>query len=147
MRVSYIFDDELSEVPSIPYELQSRIIALQLEINDLIQNQTNHLVLKWLVKIFNAQLIHCKSKLPDSDVQELSSVTMCDLPLEQKRLIYLSSAAHSILISMLAQASGIPYEEEEFAESLTLKIFTDLQSTTDSEVEQFIFDFVFSEIS
>jgi hypothetical protein len=46
------FDDELSELPSISYELQGRIIALQLEINDLIQNQTNHLVLKWSVKIF-----------------------------------------------------------------------------------------------
>ena len=130
MRVDDIFDDELSELPSISYELQGRIIALQLEINDLIQNQTNHFVLKWLVKIFNAQLTECKRQLSASDVLELFSATIHNLSLEQKRLIYLSSNTKTYFSMMLAEMSRISLEE--LTETVALKNSTDLQSTTDS---------------
>lgn len=126
MCVDDIFDDELSELSSIPYELQGRIIALQLEINDLIQNQTNHFVLKWLVKIFNAQLIECKRQLPVPDILEISFAAISDLPLEQKRLIYL----FKILAAMLSEMSGIPVKE--LTETVALKILIDMESTTDS---------------
>jgi hypothetical protein len=141
MCVDNIFDDELSKLSSIPYELQGRIIALQLEINDLIQNQTNHLVLKWLIKIFNAQLIECKSQLPVPDILESFSVIMCGLPLDQKRLIYLSSNTNAYLVSMLSEISGIPLKE--LTEIVALKILTDMESKTNSQIEKFIDEFVF----
>ena len=140
MRVDDIFDDELSELPSISYELQGRIIALQLEINDLIQNQTNHFVLKWLVKIFNAQLTECKRQLPVSDILESFSVTMCGLPLDQKRLIYLLNNANTHLVTMLSETSGIFLEE--LTETVALKILTDMESITNSQIEEFIDDLV-----
>ena len=155
MRVDDILDDN----PAIPIKIEMRIADLEIEINDLInENQTNHLVLKWLVNIFNAHLIQCKSIMtdsnaqeshivslrPNSDAQKSTTISMRDLPLIQKRLIYLCSGANTILLRMLAIALKTPYED--VARDVCPKIFKELKSKEDFEIEEFIEDFVAEEI-
>lgn len=84
-------------------------------------------------------MIRCNSKLSNFDVQELPFVTMQDLPLEQKKLIYFAIASNSALTTSLSKKSWITSDESA---KLVMTILTNLKSVTDFEIEEFIDDYI-----
>ncbi|MEG4066235.1 hypothetical protein QUA42_02585 [Microcoleus sp. Pol11C2] len=133
-----------SDLPPVRPEIQAQIVALDVQVADLIlKSQGNYKELEQLAEILDNSLDNCELNLnsiriiPDgSDSQHPDTISMKDLPIEQKQLIYSCSRTNSILMNLLSEITGQPCEQ--LAHNIGLQAAIHAKPVEDEEIEQFI---------
>lgn len=133
-----------SDLPSLPPEIQAEIVALDVQIADIILKiQGNYRALEQLAEILDNNLDSCELNLssiriiPDSSSPP-SAVSMKDLPLAEKRLIYSCSFTNSLLLNMLSNVLGVSLEI--LAKDIATQASVNHKPVADKDVEKFVND-------
>ena len=98
-----------SELPPVRPEIQAEIVVLDCYIADLtLKLQGNYRELDQLSEVLDSALDTCELNLQSiriiaDDTQQPPIVTMKELPLEEKELIYSISFTNSVLLNLLSQ--------------------------------------------
>jgi hypothetical protein len=131
-----------SDLPAFRPEIKAEIIAIGLHADDLtLKSQGNYRELEELAETLSNCLDTCELNLgliriiPD-DSPEPASVSLVDLPIEQKQLIYSCSRTNSILMNLLSEITGIPHER--LARDITAKAVIRQEPVERQEIENFI---------
>ena len=129
-------------MPSIPPEIQAEIVALDVQIADLIlKSQGNYRALEQLAEILDNCLDSCELNLnsiriiPDDNPRP-SAVSMKDLPLDEKQLIYSCSFTNSLLLNILADTLSV--SPEELAKDIAANALAHHTPVTDDQVNDFV---------
>jgi hypothetical protein len=131
-----------SELPSVRPEIKAEIVALDVHIADLIlKMQGNYRELQEFAEVLDSGLDTCELNLQSiriiaDNTQQLPIVTMKDLPLEEKKLIYSISFTNSVLLNLLSQITK--REPEEIGAELALLSSVHKEPPTIAEVEELI---------
>ncbi len=140
-----IFTYPHSELPTVPPEIQADIVALDVQIADLILRiQGNYCALEQLTEILDNCLDSCELNLrsiriiPDNSSQ--LAISMTDLPIDQKQIIFSTAIMFSVAIEALVSicnktAQQVTTELVEKARELTGDFTTDL---IDSVIDELI---------
>lgn len=133
-----------SELPEFRPEIKAQIVALGLHADDLILKSCgNYRELKELTETLSNALTTCELNLnsiriiPD-DSPEPGAISLQDLPIEQKQLIYSCSRTNSILLNLLSEIMGIPCEV--LARDIASEAALHQKPVEASEIEEFITD-------
>jgi hypothetical protein len=134
MQTGNTFTYRHSELPPIPAEIQAEIVALDVRIADLIiKSVGNYRALEQLVEILDDCLDSCELNLnsirivADNDRSQ-SSISMRDLPMEEKQIIFSTALTSSMAIENLASilgkrpqqvASELAEEMQDFIKTVT----------------------------
>jgi MarR-like DNA-binding transcriptional regulator SgrR of sgrS sRNA len=137
-----------SELPPVRPEIKAEIVALDVQLADLIlKSQGNYRELQELAEVLESCLDICQLNLQairitadDSEQQPL--VTMQDLPLKEKELIYSISFTKSVLLNFLSQLTK--RKPEEIGAELAMFCSTHKQPPTLAEIDQLINQLVLS---
>jgi len=131
-----------SELPSLRPEIKAELVALDCFIADLIlKSQGNYRELQHLQEVLDSCLETCKLNLssiriiPDDSQQPLT-ISMKDLPFEEKRLIYSCNRTNSILLNIVSHLTGKPLEV--LAKEIALQAAIHDNKPTKSEIEDFV---------
>jgi len=106
-----------SELPAVRPEIKAEIVALYVQVADLtLKSQGNYRELTELAEMLDSSLDTCQLNLQSirivaDDTQQQSIVTMKDLPLNEKKLIYSISFTNSVLLNLLSQLTKKKPEE------------------------------------
>ena len=105
-----------SELPPVRPEIKAEIVGLDVQVCDLIlKSQGNYRELEELAEVLSSCLDTCELNLKSiriiADDTQLPLVTMKDLPLEEKELIYFTSFTNSVLLNLLSQLTKRTPEE------------------------------------
>ena len=131
-----------SELPSVRPEIKAKIVALDVQLADLIlKSQGNYRELEELREVLDSCLDTCQLKLQSiriiaDDTPPARIVTMKDLPLEEKELIYSISFTNSVLLNLLSQITN--RKPEEIGAELALLSSIHKETPTVAEVEELI---------
>ena len=133
-----------SDLPTFRPEIKAEIIAVGLHVDDLIlKSQGNYRELEELAETLNNSLNTCELNLqviriiPD-DNPEPAAVSLQDLPIEQKKLIFECSRTNSILLNLLSEILDKPCEE--LARDIASQAAIHQKPVEADEIEQFIDD-------
>ena len=135
-----------SELPPIPPEIQAEIVGLDVQIADLIlKSQGNYRALEQLTEILDNCLDSCELNLQfiriiADDSSQPEAISMKDLPLEEKRIIYSCSYTNSLLLNMLANLIG--KDPEDLAKDIAAQALIYQKPVGDAAVEKFVSDLV-----
>ncbi|MEG4964836.1 MULTISPECIES: hypothetical protein [unclassified Microcoleus] len=106
-----------SDLPSIRPEIKAEIVALGLHADDLIlKSQGNYRELEELAETLSNSLDTCELNLqsirviPDDSPQP-TAISLQDLPIELKQLIWSCSYTNSLLLKCLSAQRNITHEE------------------------------------
>ena len=131
-----------SELPLVRPEIKAEIVGLDVQLADLIlKSQGNPRELGELAEVLDDCLNTCVLNLesiriiPD-DSQQPPIVTMKDLPLEEKELIYSISFTNSLLLNLLSDITK--RKPEEIGEELALLSSIHKQAPTITEIDELI---------
>jgi hypothetical protein len=131
-----------SDLPSVRPEIQAEIVALDVQIADLIlKSQGNYRELEQLAEVLENCLETCQLNLQSiriiaDDTQQPPVVTLKDLRLEDKRLIYAISFTNSVLLNLLSNITG--KEPQKIVEEIAVNSSIYAQRPTRSEIEEVI---------
>jgi hypothetical protein len=131
-----------SDLPSVRPEIQAEIVALDVQLADLIlRSQGNYRELEQLAEVLENCLDTCQLNLQSiriiaDDTQQPPVVTLKDLRLEDKQLIYSISFTNSVLFNFLSKITG--KEPQKIAEEIAVNSSVYAQSPTRSEIEEVI---------
>jgi hypothetical protein len=131
-----------SDLPSVRPEIQAEIVALDVQFADLIlKSQGNYRELEQLAEVLENCLDTCQLNLQSiriiaDDTQQPPVVTLKDLGLEDKRLIYSISFTNSVLLNLLSHITG--KEPQRMGEEIAVNSSIYAQPPTRSEVEEVI---------
>ncbi len=135
-----------SELPPIPPEIQAEIVGLDVQIADLIlKSQGNYRALEQLTEILDNCLDSCELNLQSiriiaDDSPQPKAISMKDLPLEEKRIIYSCWYTNSLLLSMLANLTG--EDPEDLVKAIAAQALIHQKPVSETAVEKFISDLV-----
>jgi hypothetical protein len=130
-----------SELPSVRPEIQAEIVALDVRLADLIlKSQGNYRELQQLAEVLDNCLDTCQLNLQSirivaDDTQQLI-VTLKDLQLEDKELIYSISFTNSVLLNLLSNLTH--REPEDIGKEIALLSSIHQQAPTIAEIEELI---------
>ena len=130
-----------SELPSVRPEIKAEIVGLEVQLADLIlKSQGNYRELEELAGVLSSCLDTCELNLKSiriiADDTQLPLVTMKDLPLEEKELIYSISFTSSVLLNLLSQLTK--RTPEEVGAELAILSSIHKEQPTLAEVEELI---------
>ena len=131
-----------SELPPVRPEIKAEIVALDVQLADLIlKSQGNYRELEELREVLDSCLDICELNLQSiriiaDDTQQQPIVTMQNLPLEEKELIYSISFTNSVLLNLLSQTTN--RKPEEIGAELALLSSLHKKPPTVAEVEELI---------
>jgi hypothetical protein len=131
-----------SELPPFRPEIKAEIVALDVQLADLIlKSQGNYRELEELAEVLDNCLDTCQLNLQSiriiaDDTQQPPIVTMKDLPLEEKELIYSISFTNSVLLNLLSNLTK--KKPEEIGEELAMLSSLHKEPPTVAEVEELI---------
>lgn len=131
-----------SELPSVRPEIKAQIVALDCCIADLtLKSQGNYRELQHLQEVLDNALDTCELNLNAiriiaDDSQQPSTISMKDLPLDEKRLIYSCSRTNSILLNLVSHLTGKP--PEVLVEEIASQSAIHTHKPTNSEIEDFV---------
>lgn len=131
-----------SDLPAFRFEVKAEIVALGLRADDLIlKSQGNYRELEELAETLSNCLDTCELNLqairviPDNSPQP-TAISLRDLPIEQKKLIYSCSTTNSILLNLLSEIVGrLP---EKLARDIAVQASIHEKPVEASEIEEFI---------
>ena len=134
-----------SDLPSVRPEIQAEIVALDVQIADLIiRSQSNYRELEQLAEVLSDALDSCELNLqsiqiiPDDENPQPATISMRDLPIQQKQLIYSCSRTNAVLMNLLSEITGQPCEK--LAHDIRVQASIHQKPVEKEEVEQFIED-------
>ncbi len=129
-------------MPAFRPEIKAEIVALGLHADDLIlKSQGNYKELEELAETLSNCLNTCELNLqsiriiPDDSPQP-TAISLQDLPIEQKQLIYSCSRTNSILLNLLSEIVGEP--PEELARDIAIQASIHQKPVGADEIEEFI---------
>jgi hypothetical protein len=131
-----------SDLPSVRPEIQAEIVALDVQLADLIlKSQGNYRELEQLAEVLENCLDTCQLNLQSiriiaDDTQPPPVVTLKDLRLEDKQVIYSISFTNSVLLKLLSKITG--KEPQRMGEEIAANSSIYAQPPTRSEVEDVI---------
>ncbi|MEG3907331.1 hypothetical protein QT979_08520 [Microcoleus sp. w2-18bC1] len=131
-----------SELPALRPEIKAQIVGLDVQIADLIlKSQGNYRELEELAEVLGDALNGCELNLNSiriiaDDSEQPATVTMRDLPIEQKQLIYSCSNTNSILLNLLGEITGQP--PDKLAHDIAVQASIHQQPVEEEKIEQFI---------
>lgn len=131
-----------SDLPSVRPEIQAEIVALDVQLADLIlKSRGNYRELEQLAEVLENGLDTCQLNLQSirivaDDTQQPGVVTLKDLRLEDKQLIYSISFTNSVLLNLLSNLTG--KKPEELGKEIALHSSIHVQPPTQSEVEEVV---------
>ncbi|MEG4634652.1 hypothetical protein QUB56_34755 [Microcoleus sp. AR_TQ3_B6] len=140
MRNTYTYRH--SDLPSVRPEIQAEIVALDVQLADLIlKSQGNYRELEQLAEVLDNCLDTCQLNLQSirivaNDTQQPPSVTLKDLPLEDKELVYSVSFTNSVLLNLLSNLTR--RKPEELGKEIALLSRLQHPAPTVAEVEAMI---------
>jgi len=130
-----------SDLPSVRPEIQAEIVALDVQLADVIlKSQGNYRELEQLAEVLDNCLDTCQLNLqsiriiPDDPQQPI--VTLRDLALEDKELIYSISFTNSVLLNLLSNLTH--RKPEETGKELALLASLHKQTPTVAEIDELI---------
>ncbi|MEG4032194.1 MULTISPECIES: hypothetical protein [unclassified Microcoleus] len=133
-----------SDLPAVRPEITAEIIAIGLHADDLIlKSHGNYRELEELAETLNNSLNTCELNLnsiriiPDDSPQP-TTVSMQDLPIEQKQLIFECARTNSILLNLLSEIVG--QSCEELARDIAIQASIHQKTVEQNEIENFIND-------
>lgn len=136
------FTYRYSELPSIPAEIQAELVAVDLHVNDLILKSIgNYRSLEQLAEILENCLDSCELNLnsirivPDDSPQP-STISLKNLPLKEKQIIYSISRTNSFLLNSLSEIVG--KHPQELARDLAEEMSIHAKPVEASEIEEFM---------
>jgi hypothetical protein len=131
-----------SDLPAFRPEIKAEIIALGLHVDDLIlKSHGNYLELEELAETLDNSLNTCELNfnsiriIPDDSPQP-GTVSLRDLPIEQKQLIYSCLRTNSILLTWLSQT--LHKSCEELAREIADLMSVHGKSVGPKQIEEFI---------
>lgn len=131
-----------SELPSVRPEIQAEIVALDVQLADLIlKSQGNYRELEQLAEVLDNCLDTCELNLQSirivaDDIQQPPIATLKDLRLEDKELIYSISFTNSVLLNLLSSLTN--RKPEEMGKELALLASSHKQPPTIAEIDALI---------
>ena len=130
-----------SDLPPVRPEIQAEIVALDVHLADLIlKSQGNYRELEQLAEVLDTCLDTCQLNLQSiriiaDDIQQ-PIVTMKDLALEDKELIYSISFTNSVLLNLLSSLTH--KKPEELGREIALLATFNKPTTTVAEIDELI---------
>jgi hypothetical protein len=130
-----------SELPSVRPEIQAEIVALNVQLADLIlKSQGNYRELEQLAEVLDSCLDTCQLNLQSirivADDTQQPIVTLKNLPLEEKELIYSISFTNPVFLNLLSNLTN--REPEDIGKELALLSSIHTQAPTVAEIEELI---------
>jgi hypothetical protein len=130
-----------SELPSVRPEIQAEIVALDVQLADLIlKSQGNYRELQQLSEVLDNALDTCQLNLQSirivADDTQQPIVTLKDLQLEDKKFIYAISFTNSVLLELLCSLTH--REPEDIGTELALLSSIQKLPPTIAEIEELI---------
>ena len=135
-----------SDLPPFRPEIKAEIVALDVHIADLIlKSQGNYRELEELAEVLDSDADSCELNLNSiriiaDDSSQPEAISMKDLPLEEKRIIYSCSYTNSLLLNMLANLIG--KDPEDLAKDIAAQALIYQKPVGDAAVEKFVSDLV-----
>jgi len=129
-----------SDLPSVRPEIQAEIVALGVQFADLIlKSQGNYRELEQLAEVLDSCMDTCQLNLQSiriiaDDTQQL--VTLKDLALEDKELIYSISFTNSVLLNLVSNLTH--KKPEELGKELALLASFNKPTPTVAEIDELI---------
>lgn len=129
-----------SELPSARPEIQAEIVALDVQLADLIlKSQGNYRELEQLAEVLDNCLDTCQLNLQlirivADDTQQPPIATLKDLRLEDKELIFSISFTNSVLLNLLSSLTG--REPDDIGKELALLSSIHKQPPSIAEIEE-----------
>jgi hypothetical protein len=131
-----------SELPPVRPEIQAEIVALDVQLADLIlKSQGNYRELEQLAEVLDNCLDTCQLNLQSirivaDDTQQPPIATLKDLQLEDKELIYSISFTNSVLLNLLSDFTN--QKPEDIGKELARLASIHKHSPTIAEIEELI---------
>jgi hypothetical protein len=130
-----------SDLPSVRPEIQAEIVALDVQVADLIlKSQGNYRELKQLAEVLDSCLDTCQLNLQSiriiADDTQHPIVTLEDLALEDKELIYSISFTNSVLLNLLSTLTH--KKPEELGRELARLASSNKPTPTVAEIDELI---------
>jgi hypothetical protein len=130
-----------SDLPSVRPEIQAEIVALDVQLADLIlKSQGNYRELQQIAKVLDSCMDTCLLNLQSiriiADDTQQPIVTLEDLALEDKELIYSISFTNSVLLNLLSNLTH--RNPEEIGKELALHASLHKQAPTVAEIDELI---------
>jgi hypothetical protein len=130
-----------SDLPCVRPEIQAEIVALDVQVADLIlKSQGNYRELEQLAEVLDSCLDTCQLNLQSirivADDTQQSIVTLKDLALEDKELIYSISFTNSVLLNLLSSVTN--KQPEEIVKEIALVASYNKQTPTVAEIDELI---------
>ena len=131
-----------AELPSVRPEIQAEIVALDVQLADLIlKSQGNYRELEQLAEVLDNCLDICLLNLQSirivaDDTQQPPIATLKDLQLEDKELIYSISFTNSVLLNMLSSLTD--RKPEDIGKELAQLSSIHKEPPTTAEIEELI---------
>jgi hypothetical protein len=131
-----------SELPPVRPEIQAEIVALDVQLADLIlKSQGNYRELEQLAEVLDNCLDTCQLNLQSirivaDDTQQPPIATLKDLQLEDKELIYSISFTNSVLLNLLSDFTN--QEPEDIGKELARLASIHKEPPTIAEIEELI---------
>lgn len=130
-----------SDLPSVRPEIQAEIVALDVQLADLIlKSQGNYRELEQIAEVLDSCLDTCVLNLESiriiADDTQQPIATLKDLALEDKELIYSISFTNSVLLNLLSNLTH--RKPEELGKELALLACFNKPTPTVSEIDELI---------
>jgi len=131
-----------SDLPCLRPEIKAQIVAIDCQIADLIlKSQGNYRELGELAEVLGDALNSCELNLNSiriiaDDSPQPATISMKDLSLEEKRLIFSCSRTNSVLLNLVSELLGKP--PEQIAKDIALQASIHQQPVERREIEEFI---------
>ena len=134
-----------SDLPSVRPEIQAEIVALDVQLADVIlKSQGNYRELEQLAEVLDNCLDTCQLNLQSiriiADDTQQPIVTLRDLALEDKELIYSISFTNSVLLNLLSNLTH--RKPEETGKELALLASLNKQTPTVAEIDELITELI-----
>ncbi|MEG4120352.1 hypothetical protein QUA43_23155 [Microcoleus sp. N9_B4] len=133
-----------SDLPPVRPEIKAEIVALGIHADDLIlKSQGNYRELQELAETLDNCLNSCELNLNSiriiaDDSPQPAAISMKNLSIEEKRLIYSCSNTNSVLLNLLSEIVG--KSPEELASDIAIQASIYQKPVGDNEIEEFIKD-------
>ena len=130
-----------SDLPSVRPEIQAEIVALDVQLADLIfKSQGNYRELEQIAEVLDSCTDTCQLNLQSiriiADDTQQPIVTLKDLALEDKELIYSISFTNSVLLNLLSNLTN--RKPEEIGKELALLASLHKKTPTVAEIDELI---------
>lgn len=129
-----------SELPALRPEIKAQIVALDVQIADLIlKSQGNYRELEELAEVLDDALNSCNLNLESiriiaDDSPETPAVTLTDLPMEQQTMIFSTALFNAMVLSSLQKVTGA--DINYLVAAISIQINTEMEQISEKQITE-----------